>query len=134
MKVFTMKIVSVLWLNSNYWVHSNQIATGELMLPSDCGVLIFSLDFHSNMRTGDPTSQTVSFPREKTVLWSFGMRKASGMMFPAITISPTPARREQVRTATAGCYICISSSCRCQGARVSPLGVPIRHGLSFLVA
>lgn len=130
MKVFTMKMISVMWLNSNCWVHSNQIATKVVMLPPDCWVFIFSLHVYSNMRTGDPTSQTASFLREKTVLWSFGMRMASGMMFPAITTSPTPARREQVRTVAVGRWISTSTSSRCQGRRVSPLQVQIRHVLS----
>lgn len=78
-------ILSWLWFN----------ATVTLVICYD-QVVIFSLHFCSNMRTGGPTSQTASFLLEKIVLSSFGMRMASGMMFPAITISPIPARKEQV--------------------------------------
>lgn len=51
----------------------------------------------SNMKTGGPTSLTASSLLARTVLWWYGMRTASGMMFHATTTSPSPARREQVQ-------------------------------------
>lgn len=50
----------------------------------------------SNMRTGDPTSPTVSSPLVRTVWSWYGTRMGSGMMSPATTIWLSLARREQV--------------------------------------
>lgn len=62
-------------------------------------VLHFTCTLHvgSNTRTGVKISPTTSSPVEKTAwLWSL-MRTANGTTFPATTICPTSARREQVR-------------------------------------
>lgn len=51
----------------------------------------------SNTRTGVRISPTTSLPAEKTA-WSWlPMRTANGTTFPATTICPTSARKEQVR-------------------------------------
>lgn len=48
------------------------------------------------MRTGIEGSRTVIFSQEKTVWWWCGMMMGAGVMYPATTTWPTPARKAPV--------------------------------------